>query len=281
MPVINSTATPTAISGLGDITGPCADWPVKWMCDVSCVSPSITGSAVRMATETLWALSGRQFGLCEVTLRPCRRECDEFAWPFGWSDVFPGQSGFVRPALIAGQWYNLTCGECSGNTCSCTPISEVLLPAPVYRVVTVKIDGVPLVTGAYRVDNSRLLVRLDGQDWPRCNDLNKEDTEVDTWSVTAEYGQLVPEGGAWAVGELACQFIRAINGEDCTLPQSVQTLARQGVTISLPNPTEWYKQGLTGLYLTDIFLRTWNPNGLTQRSRVLSVDGALSRRRSS
>jgi len=278
VPVINPIATPTPISGLNDITGPCADWPVKWPCDITCVSPTVTGAAVTMATETLWALTGRQFGLCEIKIRPCRRECEDSYWPVGWSDVLPGSGGFVQPALIGGQWYNLTCGNCAGNNCSCTSISEVALVAPVHSIVEVKIDGTPLVTGSYRLDDSRLLVRTDGSDWPRCNDLNENDTEVGTWSITAQYGQLVPEGGAWAVGELACQFIRAINGEDCTLPQTVQSLARQGVTISFPNPQEWYKQGLTGLYLVDMFIRTWNPHGLTQRSRVMSVDGALSRR---
>lgn len=278
MPVINPTTTPTSISGLSDITGPCADWPVKWPCDISTVSPEITGSAVRMATETLWALSGRQFGLCEVTLRPCRRDCTDATWPFGWSDLIPSQTGYIRPALIAGQWYNLVCGNCPGNTCSCTPISEVVLPAPVHRVVSVKVDGVPLVTGAYRMDDNRFLVRLDGSDWPYCNDLNKDDTEVGTWSVTAEYGQLVPEGGAWAVGELACEIIRAINGDDCRLPLNVTQLVRQGVTISFPTATEMFREGRTGLYLVDMFLMTWNPHKLSRRSGVYSVDGTLHRR---
>lgn len=137
------------------------------------------------------------------------------------------------------------------------------------------IDETPLVTGAYRLDDSRLLVRTDGGEWPICNDLSKNVGEEGTWAITAEYGVPVPEGGAWAVGELACQFIRARNGEDCSLPQTVQTLARQGVTISFPSPAEWYKQGLTGMYLVDTFVRTWNPNGLTRRSTAMSVDNTL------
>lgn len=284
MPVVNpadsSTTTPGTTSGLGDITGPCADWPVRWICDVSTVSPDITGSAVRVATEVLWALTGRQFGLCQVTLRPCRRECGDDYWNpyFTQFGVVGIGSGFAQPALIGGQWFNLMCGSCTGNTCSCSSISEVKLPAPVHRIVEVKIDGAPLVTGSYRVDDNRLLVRTDGDDWPRCNDLNKSDTEVGTWSVTAEYGQLVPEGGAWAVGELACELINAINGEDCRLPRQVTQLARQGVTITFPSLTELFTNRQTGLYLVDLFIATWNPNKLSRRSGVYSVDGALSRR---
>ena len=50
--------------------GPCSDWPVQWTCDVSTLNPAVTGVAVASATETLWALTGQRFGLCEVTLRP-------------------------------------------------------------------------------------------------------------------------------------------------------------------------------------------------------------------
>ena len=64
--------------------GPCADWPVRWSCDISAESPVLTGYAVGMATRVLWALSGRRFGTCTVTLRPCRRDCYD-PWPWGWS----------------------------------------------------------------------------------------------------------------------------------------------------------------------------------------------------
>lgn len=255
--------------------GPCSPWPVRWTCDVSTESPIVTAQAVQVATEVVWAMSGRQFGLCEVTLRPCRRACGDDYWSPNFDEF--GGTAFVRPALIGGQWFNLTCGSCTGG-CSCSSIFEVKLPAPVHSVVEVRVDGSPLVTGAYRLDDNRLLVRTDGADWPRCNDLNLDDTEVGTWSVTAEFGQPVPEGGAWAVGELACEIISAINGNDCRLPRQVTQLARQGVTITFPSLTELFASRQTGLYLVDLFTATWNPNRLNRRSGVYSVDGALSRR---
>lgn len=260
--------------------GPCDSWPVTWTCDVSCESPTTTGAAVRFATEVIWALSGRQFGLCTVTLRPCRRECFDVGSYSGWTEwgLVPGY--WPRPALIGGQWFNITCGGCSSG-CSCSAVSEVVLPAPVYRVTEVRIDGTPLVTGAYRVDDNRLLVRQDGGEWPACNDLSLPAGEVGTWTVTAEYGIPVPEGGSWAVGELACQFIRASNGEDCRLPQGITQLVRQGVTISFPQVTDLLKENMTGLYLVDTFVRTWNPSGLRSRARVYSVDRELGRRTSS
>jgi hypothetical protein len=255
--------------------GPCESWPVTWVCDVSCESPTVTAQAVELATEVVWALTGRQFGLCTVTLRPCRRECTDFPWPDGGYSQWAGSS-WLSPALISGQWFNVVCGRCTRG-CSCSNVSEILLPAPVHDIIQVKIDGV-IVTGSdYRLDDNRILVLLDG-DWPTCNDLSLPDTEPNTWSVTARYGLEVPAGGAWAVGELACELVRAHNGEDCRLPRNVTQLVRQGVTIQFPNVIELLNEGLTGLYLVDQFVNTWNPSHLRRRSGVYSVDQSPHRR---
>lgn len=275
MPVINPT--PQAVpGGAGDITGPCADWPVTWTCDVETLNPAVTGLAVSMATETLWSLTGMRFGVCEVTLRPCARSCDDGSFYDDFGPPWAARS-YPQPALIGGLWFNLTCGSCPG-TCSCTEVSEVRLPAPVNTIVEVKIDGTPMVSGAYRIDNNRLLVRTDGGRWPRCNDLNLDDTEVGTWSVTATYGESLPEGASLAVGQLACEIAKAAAGGDCKLPAGLQQLVRQGVTISYPDVGELFRQGRTGLYLVDMFVSTWNPYGLRQRSRVYNVDRPSVRR---
>jgi hypothetical protein len=243
---------------------------------VATLNPAVTGVAVASATETLWSLTGQRFGLCEVTLRPCRRDCFDGSF---FDDVGPpgtGARSYPQPALIGGQWFNLTCGSCSD--CACSTVSEALLPAPVHSIVEVLIDGTPLVTGAYRVDNNRLLVRTDGGRWPRCNDLSRADTEEGTWSVTAQFGEEPPEGAALAMGELACEIAKAADGQDCRLPAGVQQLVRQGVTISYPDVGELFAKGRTGLYLVDMFVATWNPSRLRSRSRVYRVDRPTVRR---
>ena len=256
--------------------GPCEPWPVRWLCDPDNTDLVVVNQAIEFATEVVWALSGRQFGLCTVTLRPCRRDCFEWPWDRSWVEWLPGAT-WPSPALIGGRWFNLICGGCDEN-CSCSSISEARLPAPVHSVVQVKVDGSPLATGAYRVDDNRFLVRTDGGEWPRCNDLNKADTEVGTWSVTASFGQDVPEGGAWAVGELACQFIAARNGTECQLPRQVTQLVRQGVTLRFDNVIDLLKEGLTGLYFVDLFVRTVNPRRLARRSGTYSIDRPPPRR---
>lgn len=255
--------------------GPCSDWPAYWTCDVSTASPALTGYAVSMATRVLWGLSGRRFGTCTVKLRPCRRECYG-TWPWGWSQW----DGYTPGSWIDSSyryWFPLGCGGCTSG-CSCSEVSEALLPDAVSSIVEVKVDGTPLVTGAYRVDNNRLLVRTDGQRWPYCNDLNKDDTQTGTWSVTAAYGEDVPVSARMAMGELACEIVKAGQGQDCRLPPGVTQLSRQGVNITIPDFGDLFKDGRTGLYLVDMFLASENPDRLKQRARVYSVDHPSFRR---
>jgi hypothetical protein len=260
--------------------GPCSSWDPIWICDVSAKSPTATGRAVAAATSIVWTLSGRQFGTCTTTLRPCRRTCYDDGWwnRYGmpWSAGYAG-SGWAYGGGYYGLWFDLSCGSCSGG-CSCSEVSEVVLPSPVSSIVRVMMDGTPMATGAYRVDNNRFLVRTDGQRWPRCNNLSLNDTQPGTWSVTAAYGQDVPVAGQFAVGEMACEILKAMDGEDCRLPAGIQALTRQGVSISYPDIGSLFRKGRTGLYLVDAFITTVNPSGLASRSRVYSVDRLISRR---
>ena len=257
----------------------CDVWPVTWTCDLTAEQIAVTGMALEFASNTLWALSGRQFGLCTVTLRPCRRDCYGTSWPFGgdgWPSSYAGQT-YPTPYWHNGQWFNLACSGCTTD-CSCSVVSEFVLPAPVHQIVEIKVDGVAVTGSAYRLDDSRIVVRTDGGEWPICNDLSKNDTEVGTWSVTARYGQPVPASASIAVGQLACEIVKAITGEDCTLPQPVQSIARQGVNLTFLDPNEVFAERRTGLRLTDMFISTFNPNGLQSRSRAYDIDGPNPRR---
>lgn len=260
--------------------GPCSAWTPIWTCDVSAKSPTATGYAAQSATEIVWAMSGRQYGLCEVTLRPCRRSCYDDGWwgIFGqpWTTSYYG-AGYSYGGFGPGYWFDLSCGSCAGG-CSCSEVPEVVLPAPVSSIVRVKMDGTPMATGSYRVDDNRLLVRTDGQRWPRCNNMTLDDSQPGTWSVTALFGQDVPVSGQLAVGEMACEILRAMDGEDCRLPAGVQSLVRQGVEINFPEVGTLIRDGITGLYLVDQFIAAVNPSHLRARSRVYSVDRRPPRR---
>ena len=252
---------------------PCEPWDAIYCCDIT-TSPATTGWALQAATEVLWSLSGRRFGLCTVTSRPCREECAK-SWLSAGGE-WGGSLTYPQPLLHGGSWFNVTCGMCTSG-CSCSSVSQVVLPAPVADVIQVTIGGAPMPTGSYRVDDWRLLVRQDGGVWPACQDLSQPVTGSGAWSVTARYGEPVPVMGQMAVGELACELLKACDPNlagDCKLPPNLQSLAREGVTIQFTEDVQsrLRTDGRIGLWSVDLFLVSFNPRGLPQRAQVYSPD---------
>jgi hypothetical protein len=261
---------------MGADFGPQTQWPVLWPVDISTVSPTLTGAAVDIATDWLWARTGMRFGTITVTLRPCRDQCRPTSFPGYVWEPWPGVWG-----VPGSEWgwgaVSASCGSCTPS-CYCTSLSQIKLPAPVNTLVSVKLDGV-VMTGGYRVDDNRFLVRTDGNTWPYCQNLLVDDTKPGSFAVTAKFGEDVPSGGAAAVGELAAEVLRALGGQDCRLPRNLTSLSRQGVSISVPDFAASLDQyGSLGLYLVDVFVNTWNPSKLRSKPRTWDVDATLARR---
>lgn len=251
-------------------TGPCQNWP--YICDDFPDEPTpeqqaLIDQSVQAATEVLWNRTKRRFGTCEKTFRPCREDCSGNLpfMPFpstldstGW--------GWPFPALISGDWINLACGVCSDH-CSCSIVNSVRLPYPVADIVNVTIDGDTLDPSAYRVDNFKSLVRVDGGEWPRCNDVSVADGEPGTWSVTATYGEQVPTIGSQAVGQLASEIFKACpgsgaEGSTCLPVGVVRQVTRQGVQVVMFDGETAFGNGRVGLYFPDLFISTYNPVGV-------------------
>lgn len=261
--------------------GPCAVWDLDLSC---CLTPSGTmpdpcllegqpvpqetiNNAKLAASQLVWALTGRQFGCCSVSIRPCRKKCQESCCIPGITD-----SGYPWYPVhqLDGTWTNVTC-DCK-DECSCNSLCEILLPDPVCYVEEVVIDGVIIDSSTYRVDEFRRLVRLGIECWPECNDLTKPDTEVGTWSVTLTYGRPPPQLVLLAAAEMACEIIKNCSGKACRLPQRVSSVTRQGISVSFLDDMAFLDKGLTGLYFVDLAARTWNPNQLMRRPTVYSPD---------
>lgn len=261
--------------------GPCDLWDLSLPCldDAGILSggcdsgepvdAAIVTSASLSASEMLWALTGRQFGTCTATVRPCRQGCLPCDLP--WPATGPW------PALIGGRWFNVACG-CS-DRCSCkgSALAQVRLPNPVCEITEVMVDGVVLDPSSYLVLDYNTLVRTDGS-WPLCNDMTLPDTEEGTWSVTLTWGVAVPQLVLDAAAEIACEFIKARTGQPCKLPQRVTTLSRQGVTMSFADPQDFFKDGRTGFYLADMAIRTFNPKLLQRSATIYSLDAPGYRR---
>lgn len=261
--------TSSNISSMSTDFGPC-EWPLLQCAVWPTGSEAITGNAIAAATEVLWQKTAQRYGVCEMTIRPCKETCGD-SWPF-FDSWWRWDGGlWPRPLLYNGLWFNIACGGCPGS-CSCTVLEQVRLPGPVNTVTQVKINGVVLNPAAYRLDDNQYLVRRDGGRWPPCQNMSLDDTEEDTWSITFTWGEEIPIIGQQALGQLANVLVRECMGEDCKLPRNIQSLVRQGVTIQLPE--DW----LRGLTFVDLFLNYANPKGLIGAPGIYDPDAQNYRR---
>lgn len=208
---------------IDDACGPCTAFGI----DTTAVE-----AGMLRASEILFNLTGQRWqGTCAETLRPCSRYC-----------------------------------RCTSG-CGCGWVDEWVLPGyPVTAVSQVKIDGAIVNPATYRLDKSSRLVRLSGPNgqvpgqWPACQRLELPTTEVDTWSITYSYGALPTPGGVAAAATLGCEIALACQPADsdacraCRLPRRVQTIVRQGVSMTILDPLTIFADGLVGLPEVDLWL---------------------------
>jgi hypothetical protein len=236
---------------------PCLSPPDSACCpDWDGLDPVLQGRALDLAWASMRYLTGGRVGSCPVALRPCAPE------PCG-----PCSGGWLSPRIVGGQWYNAYCG---GRGCSCSPLSEVLLPGPVAEVLEVRVDGVSLDPSAYRLDDGRGLVRVDGGAWPACQDMAGGPSDPGTFFIDYVPGVPLTPAAAWAAGTLACEFAKACSGGKCRLPSSVTSLTRQGVTMQFDD--SMFSNGMTGIREVDAYLLSVNPHRLKVPPRVWSPD---------
>lgn len=217
--------------------GPCG-WtasPCEDCCDdtIQAIGPELWETMQQLAVWILWRATGQQYGLCENTYRPCRRNCDgSYGWPIGAPWI---------PWRINDQWVNLSCQTCVGS-CGCGGIVSEVRLSDVHAVTGLTIDGEDLVPeDVLAVYNRHRIVRIDGEQLPSCQNLSAKGG-VGTWSITVLQGTPVPAGGELVAGILACELAKACAQDDaCRLPRDIIQLARQGITLS------WERSSLAAL----------------------------------
>lgn len=265
MPVINEVAANAE-------PGPCG-WTVDTGCDPAwaAYSEEVKTRATNLAVFILDALTGRQFGQCPITVRPCGPACrlqtNYMTYPVGApSQSSPGP--WMVPYVANGTWVNCAC---SGG-CDCAPSCRVDLGIPVAEITEVKVDGLVLDPSAYLLVGQWLARTDDGVCWTSCQDPSVPDTEDGTFAVTFRPGRLLPVAGEAAAGMLASEFAKACAGAACGLPAQVASLSRQGVDVEFVDPATVFENGRTGIREVDLFIQAVNPDRLGRRPRVMSPD---------
>ena len=210
-------------------------------CDDYSVDQALMEDWLQAASDVLYVLSGRQYpGICSDTVWVLKRHIH--------------RTSPLDPAIRRRRYVPADCGD-----------RVSLGMFPLVSITEVVIDGAVVPADQYRIDDYRWLTRVDEQSW----------RWTDTFKVTATYGRTPPAMGVRAAATLACELYKACQPEDfgeCRLPQRVQSITRQGVSMVVLDPFEFLDDGKTGLYDVDLFLKTVNPSRLARRPSVMTPD---------
>lgn len=231
-------------------------------------------TAARLATLVMWAATGRRYGPCEITIRPCAQRgwAETYrAFPVWWGSGVAGPGFF--PVLYGGVWSNVSCG-CGGGCC-CRVNCAIILPGPVSSITQVMVHGEVVPSTDYRVDvagGTYQLVRMTGGCWPTCQDFNELADGAHAFSVTFGRGAPVPQSVLDAASLLACNFGAQLAEGDCGLPPRLQALTRQGVSAEFIVSEIDVNTFQTGINLVDMVIRAENPSRRTRPPLVISPD---------
>jgi hypothetical protein len=254
-------------------TGLCSRW--------NSYSATVQAYALRVATRVLWAATGRRFGLTSVTVRPTRPAQQPLyrTYPAGYQ----GYGYWTLFGVNGGNAYQIVntcgCGSTGGtvlNACACGG-ADISIPDDVDSISSVVIDGVLLDPSKYILLGG-YLTRTDGLAWPYVQDFSLVPPATGTWSVTYNQGIPVPADLNDAAGLYACQVGAAATGGSCQLPNRVQHITRTGLEIQYIDPGNYLDNNRTGYDAVDSVIVTYNPKGLTQRPRFVSLDTPQFRR---
>lgn len=266
----------------GPQVGPCFPWTTA-----DAVRGAVAGidpladltEWIEAADQVLHLLLGKQFkGLCRATIRPGHESCScgglcvahAFGWPLSGGFGLYGSGWGGYGAWRSGQ-------EGPRNTLICA--SEIDLGHEARLVESIKIDGAEIDPTTWRLDPLGKLVRQPDANgnqlvWPCCSRVGPPSGSVGTFEIRYLYGLDPPASVVMAVNVLAGQFWLASNGSgQCKLPSHIQTMTRQGVSATFITDTSVFlAKGFTGLPLVDQVIAAFNPNHVTRRARVISID---------
>lgn len=256
------------------MAAPCDDWTT--VDEVRNCGPVIPQDdpevqvAITAAQEWLWAKSGRQFGVCEITVRPTSEQFIACDTPW-WGNRLRHYGGMFISSTGYNFWNGMWCGCHVGDnyvqasSCGSTPAIS-LGYAPIQEVTAVTIDGVVLDPALYTVVDGEYLLRTDGQLWPCCQQRQLPLGQPGTWSVALRYGPPVPALGNLATRALARFLLSLCPDGNCSVASQATSLTRQGMVVEMADPALVFTDGHTGIPEVNAFVDAYNPNQLQQRS---------------
>ena len=222
--------------------------------------------ACQMASNVLWAMSGRKYsGITTVTERYIT-SLDAFRYGGVSSKTF-------FPTLINGSVENVPVEDWrdsayqSDGSSSLSriklrgkPVQEIHLVRSIYTGTIIEPD-------TYYVAEHASIIAYKGTPWPPGN-----------LEITYTYGMKPPVAGRQAARVFATELINLWEGNDCALPDRITSISRQGVSYTVLDNQDFLDNMRIGIYSIDLFLKTANPAKALAPSRVFSVDAPRARR---
>lgn len=242
-----------------DLCAPCSPTDV--------VDEAAFEASLLKASEILYYFTRQKWpGVGTDIFRPCSRACSGSRWAGSVYEVasYGVGGGAAMLGAFGGGFTELPMYDRA--QCGCGWQDRVTLPGfPVVSITTVTIDGVVVNPAKYRLDDQRDLVTVRAMaadpQWmfPACQRMDLPVTQPDTWQVEYKYGAAPPGAGVAAAATLGCELALACQPSEspgrkaCRLPNRVQTIIRQGVTMAILDPLTLFDQGKTGLADVDMW----------------------------
>lgn len=222
--------------------------------------------ACQMASNILWAMSGRKYhGITTVTERYIT-SIDAFRY----QGISANNS---QPQLVNGSVYNMPSDDWNDSayqTDGTSSLSRIRLRGkPIQEVHLLRslYDGQIINADYYYVAEHSEIRAYTGTPWPPGN-----------VEVTYTYGIKVPTSGRMAAKLFAIELIKFWEGDDCALPDRVTSISRQGVSYTILDNQDFLENMRIGIYAVDLFIKTANPSKALLPSKVFSPDIPRARR---
>lgn len=223
-----------------------------WISAADTIDPTgpYTESAVEFASLVLYKLSGEKYTGVQTT-----------------TEVYTADLNLpnvTNPTLISGNMYNIP-KFVDGQR------NLRLRNNPVRSVTSVTYQGRELDPTEYSLRNSSYIIRANSLPWVLNN--------VQELEVTYTHGTPIPSSGKRAAARLANELILSyMKSPNCSLPERISSVARQGVSYTVLDPQEFINNGKVGIYEIDLFLAAVNPNKAKKRPKVFLAGGPRAER---
>lgn len=191
------------------------------------------------ATDILFQLTGgRVHGRCVRKVRPMTRD-------YG---CLPRRHRWNRD-----EWYDDYASALGGLT-------PVRLRGPNPVINQIKVDGVVLGNNEFAIVDEVFLIRRDGHAWPSRNDLRWNDDQLNTWSITYQFGDPPDLITRQATVELVCELAKADGiGNKIGFGANVISANVQGVTLAMADRVAELAEGRENLPYIGRFLGIYAP----------------------